>query len=123
MFLELEEELAQALLNKDSEPLHRILDEDYILTNHLGRLKTKQQEIERFQHSLEEQSFFSVTNGELRVHLYDEAAVVTGTQIRHATKNDQLLYTKMRFTSMYAKRNGNWKLVAGHRAETETQQR
>ncbi len=119
LFLQLEEELAQALLKKDPEPLHRILDEEYILTNAIGRIKTKKQAIDKFLFTIDELSFFSVTNGDLRVRLYGEAAVVTGTQVQHATKQDQLMFMKHRFTSMYAKREGDWKLVAGHKSETE----
>lgn len=115
----MEEELAQALIKKDPEPLHRILDEQFILTNAIGKISSKQQTIEKFHHALDEMSFFSVTNGEMRVHLYDCAAVVTGTQVQHVTKQDQLYFMKVRFTSMYAKRQGNWKLVAGHKTETE----
>lgn len=115
----MEEELAQALTRKDPEPLHRILDEHYIHTNSIGRVCTKEQTIEKFHHTLEELSFYSVTNGDMRVHVYDQAAVVTGTQVQHATKQDQLLFLKIRFTSMYAKKDGNWKLVAGHKAKTE----
>ena len=119
LFLQLEEELAQALLKKDPEPLYRILDEGYILTNAIGSIKTKEQTINKFHNSVDECSFFSVTNGDLRVRLYGDAAVVTGTQVQHATKHDQLVFVKLRFTSMYAKREGNWKLVAGHKSETE----
>ena len=121
LFLQLEEELAQALLNKDPEPLHRILDDEFILTNAIGTIKTKKQTIDRFHLTVDELSFFSVTNGDLRVRLYGDAAVVTGTQVQHATKHDQLLFVKLRFTSMYAKREGNWKLVAGHKCETNEQ--
>jgi len=121
LFLQLEEELAQALLKKDPEPLHRILDEEFILTNAIGSIKTKEQTINKFHHTVDELSFFSVTNGELRVRMYGDAAVVTGTQMQHATKKDQLLFLKVRFTSMYAKREGNWKLVAGHKTETDEQ--
>jgi len=115
----LEEELAQALTKKDPEPLHRILDDEFILTNAIGKVKTKQQAIEKFHHTLEEMSFFSVTNGDVHVRLYGDAAVVTGTQVQHATKKDQLIFVKLRFTSMYAKRQGTWKLVAGHNSEKE----
>ena len=106
-------------MKKDPEPLHRILDEQFILTNSIGKISTKQQAIEKFHHVLDEMSFFSVTNGDVRVHLYDCAAVVTGTQVQHMTKRDQLCFMKVRFTSMYAQRHGHWKLVAGHKAETE----
>ena len=119
IFVELEEELAQALMKKDPEPLHRILDEQCILTNAIGKISTKQQCIDRFHHALDEMSFFSVTNGDMRVHLYDFAAVVTGTQVQHVTKQNKLFFMKVRFTSMYAKREGNWKLVAGHKSETD----
>ena len=68
---------------------------------------------------MDEMSFFSVTNGDVRVNLYDFAAVVTGTQVQHVTKQNQLFFMKVRFTSMYAKREGNWKLVAGHKSETD----
>jgi len=123
LFVQLEEELAQALTKKDPEPLHRILDEQFILTNAIGKISSKQQAIEKFHNTLEEMSFFSVTNGNLQVHLYDGAAVITGTQVQHATKQDQLLFMKIRFTSMYAKREGNWKLVAGHKSETDEKYR
>lgn len=119
IFLRLEEELAQAFLKKDPEPLHRILDDEFILTNAIGRIKNKQQAIEKFHDTLDEMSFYSVTNGDVRVRLYGDAAVVTGTQVQHATKKNELLFVKLRFTSMYAKREGNWKLVAGHSSETD----
>ncbi len=118
MLVQLEEELAQALLKKDPEPLHRILDDEYVYTNAIGKISTKRQAIEKFRSTVDELTFFSVSNGEMRVRLFGDAAVVTGTQVQHATKKDELLFVKLRFTSMYAKREGNWKLVAGHKSET-----
>lgn len=113
----MEEELAQAFTTKDPEPLHRILDDEFIHTNAIGRVKTKQQTISKFHEQLSEMSFFSVSNGDVHIRMYGDAAVVTGTQVQHATKNDQLIYVKLRYTSMYAKREGEWKLVAGHNSE------
>ena len=49
-----------------------------------------------------------------RIHVYDDAAVVTGRMQRTRTVNGQTVDDDWRFTKMYVRRAGRWQVVAFH---------
>jgi len=51
---------------------------------------------------------------DVRVRLYDDAAVVTGRMQRTRTVNGQSVDDDWRFTKMYVRRAGRWQVVAFH---------
>lgn len=51
------------------------------------------------------------------MRIYDNAAVVTGRLQRTRTVNGQEIEDNWRFTKVYVKRSGQWRVVAFHASE------
>ena len=54
---------------------------------------------------------------DLKIRVYGEAAVVTGRLQRTRTINGKQIDDDWRFTKVYARQNGQWRVVAFHASE------
>jgi uncharacterized protein (TIGR02246 family) len=54
---------------------------------------------------------------DVEVHAYGESAVVTGRLRRSRTNNGRTFEDDWRFTKMYVRRGGQWKVVAFHASD------
>jgi len=61
--------------------------------------------------------FLRYRTSELRVRVYQDAAVVTGRLQRTRTRNGQEVSDDWRFTKVYIRRAGQWRVVAFHASE------
>ena len=61
--------------------------------------------------------FLRYQTSELRVRVYEDAAVVTGRLQRTRTRNGQEVSDDWRFTKVYIRRAGKWRVVAFHASE------
>ena len=61
--------------------------------------------------------FLRYQTSELRVRVYEDAAVVTGRLQRTRTRNGQEVSDDWRFTKVYIRRAGKWGVVAFHASE------
>ena len=61
--------------------------------------------------------FLSYRTSDIRVRLYDNAAVVTGRLERTRSINGQVISDDWRFTKMYAREAQKWRVVAFHASE------
>ena len=57
---------------------------------------------------------------EIKTHVYGDAAVVTGRLQRTRTLNGQQMNDDWRFTKVYVRQNGAWRVVAFHASEAAT---
>ena len=98
-------EWLDALVKADLATLDRIIADDYIVTNSDGSVLGKQ--------SLDPLiKFESATVEDLKVRLYGEAAVVTGTTTYKGSFNGRAFNSRGRFTDVWLKREGRWQVVA-----------
>jgi len=51
---------------------------------------------------------------ELKFNIQPEVSIVTGRVIRERTVQDKPLQEDWRFTKVYVKRNGQWRVLAWH---------
>jgi ketosteroid isomerase-like protein len=61
--------------------------------------------------------FLRYQTSDIHVHLYGDAAVVTGRLQRTRTMNGQELSDDWRFTKTYVRQAGQWRVVAFHASE------
>ena len=111
--LQLENDMAQAWVQRDAQTLVRILADDYTLGGTGDSLIKK----EEYVAGLDNPEFrtTSAIVDELRVRVYDNAAVVTGrTVYRGWSKNGGKYVHRFRFTDTFIRRDGAWKCVATH---------
>lgn len=103
----LEKELIQAILRRDSGFLHKILaDEITVITPH-GDLFDKSA-MANFDENLVNES---IITDEIKVKIYDKTAVVTGRATIKSRYQELDLSGQYRFTRIYLKRE-DWQIIA-----------
>jgi uncharacterized protein (TIGR02246 family) len=99
-----------AMLAADVAALDRILAPDLTYTHSSSKLETKQEFIEAIKTGA---SKYKVIEPEdIRVRVYGSTAVLTGRCRFEVTSGGQELKPRVRFTDVYVKSDGAWRMVA-----------
>lgn len=113
VILGLEKEGREATLKNDIEANDRLLADNWVNVNTDGSVTTKAKLMEL----LKDGSFkiMSIDNDEVMVRLFGDAAVVTGlSTTKRAGQDSEVVTRQVRFTRVYAKRQGRWQVVSAH---------
>lgn len=105
----LNREWAAAMVRGDREALELIFSDDLIVTSGDGTLRDKKGEMGDGGSGIKTY-FFSTED--LRVRVYAGAAVVTGHAKWRINYNGRDIDNERRFTCVYAKERGRWRMVA-----------
>lgn len=108
--LKAEEELDQAFAKGDTNVLDSIWADDVVYTSASGQVFTKAQYLARFQSGA--RKFDSFAHDDIRVRLYGNMAVLTGRSTSVLHDGSKLSAGPRRFTHIYVKLDGRWRLVA-----------
>lgn len=110
--MQLEKEGREATLKNDVEANDRLLADNWININPDGSVTTKARLMELLKTS--PFKIMSIENDEVTVRVYGEAAVVTGrsTSKRAGQSAGEIVTRQVRFTRVYAKRDGRWQVVS-----------
>ena len=106
----LENEWLNSYLRGDKQTFDRIVADDFTRTDESGKFATKPEERELIQAPPASVNA-SLTNEDMQVRVYGNAAVVTG---RIVSKVQDTLSFQSRFTDTFIKREGRWQVVARH---------
>src|ERR1043165_5892818 len=108
----LDQERIQAQIHADAAALDRIYAEDFIGIGPSGTVRTKPQVLADFtSHDL---SFQSITTDEVRFRVYGNTAVETGRTTTVGQDKGKVVPRDNRFTRVWVRRQGRWRLVANH---------
>lgn len=102
---------ADAVKRQDVAAIQSILAEDFLATSSRGELRNRAMELD----DLKPNQGFSIDDfrlDDLRVRVFDNAAIVTGRQILEIRYNRQPLTSLFRYTRVYVKRGDRWQAVA-----------
>ena len=105
----LESQWQDALMHRDAAMLDRLMDDEYTLITVTGEVVNKAKvlaEIESINATAD------VRNTEVNVRVYGEVAVVTGLVLITGKFNDKDVSTRSRYTKVYLRRRGQWRVVA-----------
>jgi ketosteroid isomerase-like protein len=108
--LKVEREWLDAYMKSDIAALERIKADDYNITYSTGEVMTKAQEIAKLKSM--PAAAFKLNTEDTRVRLYGDTAVLTGALIQSWTDNGKPMNVRLRYTDVWAKRNGRWQVVA-----------
>jgi len=102
----------QAQLNHDARALETLVGEKFIYTDIDGSVMDRA----RFLDDIKNTSYHDtlVTNEGVRVDMYGEAAVVTGTYHTKGNDKGKPFEHYGRFTDTWIRQNGQWQCVASH---------
>jgi uncharacterized protein (TIGR02246 family) len=108
----LDNERIQAQIGADARALDRIYADDFIGVGPSGTVRTKSQVISDFTSG--ELKFKSITTDEVQVRVYGETAVETGRSTMVGQDKGKIVPQDTRFTRVWVKQEGRWRLVANH---------
>jgi len=105
-----EQDWAQATVNQGAAAVDQYEADDIITTDPSGRVTDKAQD--RMDLSSGDFKIQSEELSDVRVRIYSNTAVASGTNIVKGTYKGQDINGKYRFTDTWVKRNGKWQVVA-----------
>ena len=106
----LEKERAEAVIKGDTAALDKMTADDYMLTDVNGKMRSKSETMEAIKSGA-----IKLTSNDIddvKVHVYGNAAVVTGRSTAKGTIDGKEMEGPVRFTRVYVRRNGTWQSVA-----------
>jgi uncharacterized protein (TIGR02246 family) len=108
----LDEERIQAQIHADARALDRIYADDFIGIGPSGTVRTKPQVLADFtSHDLK---FQSITTDDVRIRVYGNTVVETGRSTMVGQDKGKVVPRDNRFTRVWVRRQGRWRLVANH---------
>jgi uncharacterized protein (TIGR02246 family) len=102
----------QAQIDGDAVALDRIYADDFIGVGPSGAVRTKPQVLLDFTSG--HLKFQSITTDEVQVRVYDNTAVETGVSTMVGQDKGKTVPRDNRFTRVWVKQQGRWRLVANH---------
>jgi ketosteroid isomerase-like protein len=109
MIIDLDKKRMQAMAAKDLTTLNAVLADDLIYTHSSARLDTKQTLIGSMQSGAT--VYTSVEPSEVKAQDLGDAVVLTGIAHIKVVSNGTPNAFGVRFTDVYAKRNGRWQMA------------
>jgi ketosteroid isomerase-like protein len=116
----LDNERIQAQIHADAATLDRIYADDFVGVGPSGTVRTKSQVISDFTSG--DLRFQSITTDDVQVRVYGNAAVETGRSAMNGQDKRKPVPRDTRFTRVWIKQQGRWRLVANHYSATNLQQ-
>jgi ketosteroid isomerase-like protein len=108
----LDNERIQAQIHADATALDRIYAADFIGVGPSGTVRTKPQVISDFTSG--DLTFQSITTDDVQVRVYGNTAVETGRSTMNGQDKGKTVPRDTRFTRVWIKQQGRWRLVANH---------
>src|SRR5512133_3270969 len=109
---QVDHERIQAQIGADAVALDRIYADDFIGIGPSGTVRTKAQVIADFTSG--DLKFQSITTDDVRVRVYGNTAVETGTSTMIGQDRGKAVPRDNRFTRVWIKQQGRWQLVSNH---------
>jgi len=108
----LDDERIQAQIHADAAALDRIYADDFIGIGPSGTVRAKPQVLADFtSHDLK---FQSITTEDVRIRVYGNTVVETGRSTMVGQDKGKDVPRDNRFTRVWVRRQGRWRLVANH---------
>ena len=110
--LEVDTQRADAYVNGDVATLERILADDCSYVHPSGKVETKAELLAGFK--AQDRKYKSIKRDDVVVRIYGHTAIVTGRNTISAEYQGKNYDVQNRFTRVYGKQTGKWRLVAHH---------
>jgi hypothetical protein len=112
--IDLENKWVGALVKSDAATLNSIFADTYVDTDEHGHRTDKQGVLSVLKSG--ELKLESIKLSDMRVYVYGDAAVVTGSSSQAGNFKGQSLAATIIFTDTFVRQNGKWRAVASHRS-------
>jgi ketosteroid isomerase-like protein len=108
----IEKEMLDGLRKSDAAPSEHYLAETYIFTSPDGGLENKAQSVADLKTG--DLKFQSVTMDDPKFSVYGDTVIVTFGSVAQGTYKGKDISGKTRWTDVFVKQHGQWRLVASH---------
>lgn len=108
--LKLEDEMNQAILQKDAAVLNRIYADDLIYINGSGEILDKNRAVEDYRSG--HNTLLHLNHDDIDVRFYGDTIVLTGRSNSTVRYNDGGTTIARRFTNVFVLLNGRWQIVS-----------
>ena len=108
--LQMEKEWNDARAKTDRAAFERLIADDFIIFTPGGQSAEKTSLIKGYRAP----NLEAIENGDIKVRVYEDTAVVTGWNIRKWRTIDRETSPQERFTNVWVKRKGKWQIVSSH---------
>ena len=109
---QVDDERIRAQIGADAAALDRLYADDFIGVGPSGTVRTKAQVISDFTSG--DLKFQSIVTDEVQVRVYENTAVETGLSTMVGQDKGKAVPRDTRFTRVWVKQEGRWRLVANH---------
>lgn len=116
--IQMERDWSQADTQKDAAALDRILAEDWIGIDFEGTVLTKAQALKGI--NSDSASLESTVLGDMKVRVYGNAAIVTGTDTEKGEYHGKDSSGKYLWTDVFVLRDGRWQAVSSQSTKLAT---
>ena len=116
---QLDNERIHAQIGADAVALDRIYADDFMGVGPSGTVRSKAQVISDFTSG--DLKFQSIVTDEVQVRVYENTAVETGLSTMIGQDKGKAVPRDTRFTRVWVKQHGRWRLVANHYSSRITQ--
>ena len=110
VLMQMERDWSKAGLNKDAAALDRIVADDWTAIDFQGKTETKAQSLADLKSG--SSSVQSIELGEMKVRVFGNTAVVTGSDTEKSTYKGKDSSGKYVWMDVFVNRNGKWQAVA-----------
>ncbi len=116
MVIELDRKRMTAMAQKDIATLNELIADDLVYTHSSARLDTKQSLIGNMESG--STVYTSVVPSDVKAQDLGDSVVLTGTCRISVNSGGNAMNFGVRFTDVYAKRNGKWQMVTWQSTRT-----
>ena len=110
MIIDLDRKRMNAMAQKDIATLNALLSDDLVYTHSTARLDTKKSLIEAMESG--KTVYTAVEPSDMRAQDLRNAVVLTGSARIRVLSNGNPISFSVRFTDVYANKDGQWQMVA-----------
>lgn len=115
--MQMERDWTEAGLKKDVKTFDRIIADDWVALDFLGKTVTKAEAVADLKSGSSTNQ--SVQLGEMKVRTFGNTAVVTGSDTEKSTYKGKDSSGKYVWTDVFVNRNGRWQVVASQSTKLE----
>ena len=101
--------LTEAILKGDAKDFDQMTSDEYVLTSSTGKLWDKKKNLEALKEGT--LTFDKIDDSDVKVHMYGDAAVVTGKANIKGKSKDRAFDDEYRWTRVFVNHDGSWKCV------------
>jgi ketosteroid isomerase-like protein len=116
--LQTERDLAAVYQSGDADAIAQGVMEDYTLTNSMGKVTTRADDIDEAKKNDPKYEIFE--NYDMKVRVHGDTAVVTGKTHTKGISDGKPFDFQFQFTDTFVKDGGRWRLLAGHVSKLPT---